>query len=63
MGSQCPQPVKLKMNQNGAPEMFQVGIFRMSWKFRPRCTVLVKFGETLGTPQGNVRETGKLGTF
>ena len=45
MGSQCSQPVKLKMSQTGVPEVFLSGTFGMYPKFRPQCTT---FGKILG---------------
>ena len=51
--SQCSQPVKLKMNQNGVLEMFLSGTSRMSWHFRPWWTTFGKiwgnFGNTAST--------------
>src|SRR5882762_4426066 len=57
MGSQCSQPVKFKMSQNGVPEMAQSGTFRMYPSGPPQCTTFGKnpghFGSTARKCLGN----------
>ena len=61
--SQCSQPVKPKMSQNGVLEVNQSGTFWMCPSRQPQCTTFGKIRETLGTLQGNVKKTRKPGTF
>src|SRR6267378_7519447 len=48
MGSQCSQPVKFKMSQNGVPEMAQSGTFRMYPSGPPSVPLSAKIQDTLG---------------
>ena len=61
--SQCSQPVKSKMSQNGVPVVNRSGTFRMYPSRRPQCTTFSKNWVNLGNTAKKCLENWKTGNI